>query len=180
MATDRGAVLTLRAAARGVIDFRAARVRDRRWWRRVNALIDASADADDLVVVEAGLRFNLALVGNPSLTEESWGKVRGAALEDYDEVVRLCRPWDHQTRAERDGRKMTDLKELYKQVIGDPDDPEFQKVIAAQVADMLRPAEAAESVDAVIARRSREAEERRRRREADAVAERNRVVTRRR
>ena len=47
MERDRAAVLTVRSAVSGIIDYREADVLDRRWWRRWRMLINEMATQSD-------------------------------------------------------------------------------------------------------------------------------------
>lgn len=93
------------------------------------------ARSDELELLKAAFQFQLALVSNAQLTEESWKKARQHGLDLFNDMVALLRPWgpaDHGLKKE-----ISSLRERYKKLIGDPADPEFKKVIAAEAKRML-------------------------------------------
>lgn len=131
MEADRGAVLTIRAAARGVVDFSRARVRDVGWWRRTNALIRAMDRDDRLVLAKAAFDHQLSLVGNSALTDESFKKSQETARELYQEILNLAEPWAARSVADVKAATRSGLISAYKRLIGDPDDPAFRRKLLA-------------------------------------------------
>jgi hypothetical protein len=125
--TDRGAVLTLRAAARGVIDFSKARVDDVRWWRRTNVLIKTMSVEDDMVAVRAAFDLQRSLVGNSGLTDKSFEASQKTAKALFGDIVEVLYPWSSKESAARKAGEIEGLINQYKQLVGDPNDPEFQK-----------------------------------------------------
>lgn len=134
MEADRGAVLTLRAAVRGVIDFTQARVHDVRWWRRANVLIKAMAAEDDLVAVRAAFDLQRSLVGNSGLTEKSFEGCQKAAKALFGDIVEVLYPWSAKDAEQKKAGEIGGLIDQYKRLVGDPDDPEFQKKLAHDLA----------------------------------------------
>ena len=159
MEADRGAVLTLRAAVRGVIDFAQARVRDVRWWRRANVLIKAMAAEDDLVAVRAAFDLQRSLVGNGSLTEKSFEGCQKAAKALFGDIVDVLYPWSARDAESRKQGQLDGMIDAYKKLVGDPDDPEFQKKLLHDLARMdAKEEEPGETEDARIDRLLRERE----------------------
>lgn len=130
MESDRGAVLTLRAASRGVIDFSKARVLDVSWWRRANALIRAMDSEDDLVAIRAAFDFQRSLVGNSGLTEQSFKDCQKSAKALLGELLNALHPWLAKARPD----EISGLVEKYKKLVGDPADPEFRKKLDHDLA----------------------------------------------
>lgn len=165
MESDRGAVLTVRAAARGVIDFSRARVRDVRWWRRSNAIIRAMDRDDEFDLVRAAFDLQRSLVGNSGLTDESFKQAQKTANEAFAQLQQIRRPWFDKAKAKADA--IAGMIAEYKKYIGDPDDPVFrEKLLADAAAAEAASAPPAESEDARIERliRERDAHEAARRR----------------
>jgi hypothetical protein len=109
---DRAAVLTVRAAVRGVIDYSQARLLDPDWWRRHYILVKEMEREDDLRLYERVLSQYQALVSNSGLTEESFKKTQDSAHDAFQDILCLLRPWEGATASERKQREVTDLKGL--------------------------------------------------------------------
>lgn len=125
METDRGAVLSIRAAAEGVIDFSAANVADVSWWRRTNVLIGAMTRRDELTVLQAALAHHCALAANASLTDESFKASQETLKFIANAIANAVRPWAARSTDEAFTDKVKSLTDLYRQLVGDPDDPAF-------------------------------------------------------
>lgn len=126
MESDRDATLIVRAAARGVVDFSRARVLDPRWWRRTRALVRAMVLDDDLLTLNTILDYQCALVGNPSLTDESYKKAQDTIKSLMADIVNARRPWEAKTVEEVRQTGLKGLVDLYKKYVGDPADPAFR------------------------------------------------------
>lgn len=156
----------MRASRQGVVDFRQANVLDPGWWRRVNALVGDLARDDDLEILKAAYEFHLALLSNPQLTEDSWKATKKTAAELFNEIVNISQPWGARSTEQRRDEEMTRLRDLYVDVIGDPDDPDFRAALQAEVERLREPApDEEESQEELVDRRflERLREERRRR-----------------
>lgn len=134
METDRGAVLTLRAAARGIIDFSQARPLDVRWWRRTNVLMKAMAADDDLIAVRAAFDLQRSLVGNGSLTEKSFEGCQKSAKALFGDIIEVLYPWSAKDAEAKKQGQLNGMIDAYKKLVGDPDDPEFQKKLLHDLA----------------------------------------------
>lgn len=158
MVTDRGAVLSLRAAARGVVDFSKARLTDVKWWRRANALIERMALDDDRAVLDAAFRYQLALVACGALKPEDFGKVQKTAVGMFQDLVNAARPWA--STAEAKQNEFEGMIDAYKRLIGDPGEPEFRKKMAADLDRLaaLNSVQKVETEDERIDRLMRERE----------------------
>lgn len=132
METNRAAVLTVRAAVRGVIDFDQADIRDVRWWRKTNTLIKAMARDDDEKVLRAVFDFQLAQLGNSSLTEESFKACQKLAGELVKELISAVHPWENKDGKGAKQREIESLIDNYKKLFGDPNDPAFREKLRQQ------------------------------------------------
>lgn len=125
MERDRAAVLTIRSAVSGIIDYREADVLDRRWWRRWRMLINEMATQSDKELLHQLYLYHLALVSNSGLTEESFKSTQQSARDNFEEFVAKVRPWLGRSREERGKTEGEQMKEDWKQVFGwDLDDKE--------------------------------------------------------
>lgn len=136
-----------------MIDFSQARLRDISWWRRTNLLLSIMERDDDEKIISAALRFHLALVANPSITEESWKKSKDDALSCFNDLIATLRPWGARTTEQRKQEEMAGLRETYQKLLGDPTPGSafYNDVILKEVermnalmADTARPEETAE------------------------------------
>lgn len=121
-----------------MIDFSRARLRDVSWWRRSNLLLrDLERDGDEKIV-DASFRFHLALVANPSITEESWTKSKEAAADCFNELIAVLRPWGARTTEQRKQEEVAGLRDAYKRLLGDPTPGSdfYNNVILKEVARM--------------------------------------------
>ena len=126
METDRGAVLAVRAASRGVIDFREARLHDTKWWKRCRILLRQVSQDDDQELREAFHRHHLALVGNSGLTEESFESSQKEASSAVRRIAGGLKPWHDFSEAAALHDKTDKIREDYKAAFGYyPDDPEW-------------------------------------------------------
>lgn len=134
MERDRGAFLTIRAATLGVVDFRQARLLELDWWKRLHLLLRGMQVEDNLRLQDASFRFSLALVSNSGLTESSFKASQEDAKSGFYGLLGTLRPWEGKTYEERKAAEYEELRELYIQICGNPNDPEFQRKLAADQA----------------------------------------------
>lgn len=80
---------------------------------------------DDLAGVQAAFAYQCALVGNGSLTEDSFKSCKEAAGKLFDGILQNLYPWEKDAADSARKAKANDLIDLYKRWVGDPDDPEF-------------------------------------------------------
>lgn len=116
-------ILTVRAAVRGVIDFRQAKLRDVNWWRRTNLLISEMARQDEAAATHAGYLYHLALVANGELQPEAFKEEQKKARESLIEYISLLHPWSEKVRRQKKLDEVKSLRTKYLEVVGDPDDP---------------------------------------------------------
>lgn len=134
MATDQVAVLAIRAAARGAIDFSKARLRDVSWYRHVRVLIGAMRTDDDLRNLELRLLFHSGLVGNSNLTEQSFKEVQKTAHELVHNGRNTLYPWAAVTLEEVKKNEQNVLIDAYRNMVGDTRDPAFMEALRAEIA----------------------------------------------
>ena len=137
METDRGAVLTVRAAVRGVIDFSKARLLDPHWWRRSSILIKAVGADDDERLLRDIFNFHLALVSNSGLTDESFAKEQSKARDAFYDITGAIRPWEGVSAEARKAKEIKDLRQQYIAVFGDPSDPVVAAKLHKDIAEMM-------------------------------------------
>lgn len=106
-----------------MIDFRQAKLRDVNWWRRTNLLLTEVAREDEATVVHASYLYHLALVANGSIGADNFKEQQKKARETFNDFVACTHPWAERVRRNRQLTDMKQLTELYKRVVGDPDDP---------------------------------------------------------
>lgn len=138
---------------RGVIDFRRADLRNVNWWRRTAILLGGVADDDQAAVTHASYLFHLALVANGNLADDGFKVQQKKAVETFNDYAAAIMPWAERLRRRRQVDEVKYLKELYKQVCGDPDDPltvaRWRRESAALEAETSAPDPAAATLAAV-------------------------------
>ena len=165
MESDRGAALTIRAASRGLIDFRQARLLDPDWWKYCRLIFQGIVWDDDRVLQDAIYRFHLSLVSNSGLTEESFAEAQKNAQNGFYDVVGLLRPWAGVSAAERQTQEVDTLKKAYEEAFGRSlDDPEFikqeEEAVARWRADRAQQRDSFESEEDRVRRLRAESKER--------------------
>lgn len=134
METDRGAVLTIRAASKGIIDFSKARLHDVNWWRYSNTLIKAMSNEIDLEAIKAAYEFQCALIANGSLNDQSFKQMKADAVNSFNELVNILQPWSARSTKDIQQSELSKLTDMYKSVFGDPSDPEVMEKIKRDIA----------------------------------------------
>lgn len=122
----------------------------------MNILIDGMSRDDDIQLSQTAYAYYLALVANPSLTDESWKKSSKNALESFNNIVNILHPWSAQETSQRRDNEISQMKEQFKKIIGDPDDPEFKRQLAKELREWYTPQAPVETDDEKINRRFRE------------------------
>jgi len=89
------------------------------------------AQDDDRLVVKAAYDFQLALMGNGSLTEDSFKKTQERARDSFNDIVNTVHPWAAKSAEELKRSSIDNLIETYKETFGisDLEDPEFLRKI---------------------------------------------------
>ncbi len=123
----------VRAAARGVVDFRRARPLEPNWWRRLNLLLDEVEAEDTLRLAGEAFRFHMLTAANSALTEAAFKSSRESAQKLFKTMDGALRPWV----VDRDNKGSAEA-ELYRQLIGDyRADPAFKAAVDAEAQSML-------------------------------------------
>lgn len=141
MEGDRVAALTVQAAVEGIIDFRQARVADKRWHQRTRILLGGLERSNRLRLLEARLQRHLAFVANARMTEDSWRSHVDASQELMHDILGCLRPWEGRSYEERKRAEIDEGREAYKEAFGwDPQSEEFKQHEAEIIAKWNDPA----------------------------------------
>jgi hypothetical protein len=133
---DRGAVLTVRAAIRGVVDYSEAQVLDPDWWRRHYILLTAMAREDDQKIQKGVFDYHRALVANSGLTEESFKGAQTNARDAFYDLIGALRPWEGSSAKERAAKENEDMRLAWFQAFNiDPNDPDWEEKNKAKIAE---------------------------------------------
>jgi hypothetical protein len=121
---DRAAVLTVRSAVNGIVDYREADILDRGWWRRWRILLNEMTSQADKELIEHLYSYHLALVSNSGLTEDSFKSTQKSARNNFEELMSAARPWTGRSVEERLDQESDQIKEDWKYFFGwDMDNP---------------------------------------------------------
>lgn len=98
------------------------------------------AHDDDKQVIRAAYDFQLALMGNGSLTEESFKSTQERAKEAFNDLISAVYPWAAKSAEEVKRGTFDSLIETYKETFGiqDLNDPEFVRKIEEGIEDDRR------------------------------------------
>lgn len=128
MERDRVAVLTVRAAVNGIIDYRDADIMDRKWWQRWRILVNEMTSQADKELLEHLYAYHLALVSNSGLSEDSFKSTQDSARENFDDLVGTLRPWVGRTKTDRHQNEYEQFKANWQRLVGwDVSDPKLLK-----------------------------------------------------
>lgn len=117
--------MTLRAAVRGVIDYRKLDLHDQQWWKRWRYLVHAMEEETYTVLLQTSYKYQLALVSNPRISSEDFTKVQREAKELFSDIEGSLKPWAWNSRQERKAKERADFKEQWREIAGwDLDDAE--------------------------------------------------------
>jgi hypothetical protein len=151
---DRGSVLIIDAAVRGVVDFREARLEDPAWWRRLRTLVDGMVRERDRAIYQAMYDMKLALVANGRLTDESWENARDSASDLKQDIIATYRPWLGRDLQDRQKKEFKTWRQKYIDAFGvDPNDEKFQEWEAATIRDMEKVSAETETEEARVTRK---------------------------
>ena len=138
MERDRAAVLTLRSAAQGVIDYRQVNLHDENWWKRWRYLTQTMEETSHEKLLHRAYEFKLALVSNPRISAEDFTKMQKAAQELFSDMSGQSRPWAARDKTERDLSASTEFKARWLAGTGiDLDNPEATAKWEADVKQMF-------------------------------------------
>lgn len=125
MERDRAAVLTLRTAANGTVDYTKADLHNPMWWKHWRYMIRAVDNAEYGDRLQRAYEFQLALVSNSGLNSDSFAAVQKEAKELFKDIEGASRPWLGRTKADRANQEGKDFKEQWEELAGfNPDDKE--------------------------------------------------------
>jgi len=134
---DRAAVLTVRSAVNGIIDYREADIMDYKWWRRWRILLNEMTTQSDRALIEHLYSYHLALVSNSGLTENSFKSVQESAKENFEELLNASRPWSKSTGRFDNVRE--ELVQGWKEVWGeDLDDPKVMEAWKKDIGKLVK------------------------------------------
>lgn len=123
----------IRAAATGVINFKDARLFDRAWWRRLHWLLSEVETTSCQKLVE--LKFlQHASALNYEAGKESFDHHWKQLNELYNKWLIVVMPW---MKAQAGNHSNEKLFESWKQMFGDPSQPEVAARIQRAISDLM-------------------------------------------
>lgn len=81
---------------------------------------------ENMAILRAAFDSQRSLVGNSNLTEQSFKGCQKAIKSLFMDIIDLVQPWNAKGEDRKVG-EINDLISAYKTMVGDPDDPEFQR-----------------------------------------------------
>jgi hypothetical protein len=115
---DRAAVLTLKAAAQGVIDFTKTDLHDPSWWKSWRYLTKTLDEADRSTLLRLSFDLQLALVSNSLVGADGFAAIQKHAKEIFYDIEGTIRPWLGRTKEERDIHEREQFQEAWQQQFG--------------------------------------------------------------
>lgn len=83
------------------------------------------AHDDARAVSDAAYRFQLALVSNSGISEDSFKKSQEHAKDAFNDIWNSVYPWAATSSDQLQAEAYDKLLDAYKEEFGDPNDPEF-------------------------------------------------------
>lgn len=120
----------VRAAARGIIDFTKADLRDPMWMRHVRTVIDSLVDDNLADRYRTTFQLQCSLIANSALQPKSFEDGLKRARMLHDLLVDVIAPWDADERASQSKSALEQGIEEYKRTAGNPDDADFKAKLA--------------------------------------------------
>lgn len=121
MERDRDAALTLKAAARGVIDFSKAEIKDANWWRKWRYLLETVENQDHESILSNLFNFYLAQVSNSAVKDLN--KCQQNALDIYDKIINCAKPWSESAKQQQLQEEAVEFSQHWQRIFGwDPTD----------------------------------------------------------
>jgi hypothetical protein len=119
------------------VDYRQAKLQDPSWWRRLGLLFQGMQQRANRTMIDAAYRFQLALVSNSQLTDDSFQKAQTRSVELFHDMIGALRPWEGASYVERKQQEFQDYRQMYIDAFDvDPSDPEFQAWEAQRIAEV--------------------------------------------
>lgn len=135
---DRAAVLTLRAAVQGVVDYRKVDLHNPIWWKHWRYLVKAMDEKAHETLLHHALEFQLALVSNSRISSDDFTKVQREAKELFSDIEGSLRPWLGRNKQDRQTRDAEDFRAMWKETAGfDLDDVEAREAWEDQVKNLV-------------------------------------------
>lgn len=132
MASDRGAILAVRAAVRGIVDFSKARFLDPTWWSYLALIYDELEEEAILEVHKAVYQYQLAILSSGALSDASAKKFQTDARDTFTRISDGLQPWLRDLLEKQRKTEAEDLLELYRREFGDMKDPKFREQMLAE------------------------------------------------
>lgn len=95
------------------------------WWRRLKLITRGIQKREDQKLLELLYNYDLSLVANSGLTEESFKKVQGTAQKAFKKILAVYRPWEESEAGHVDESQSDRDMQAFQAMVGDPTDPEF-------------------------------------------------------
>ena len=121
-------------------------------------LIEAMARDDEIELLRNSLAINCALAANAKLEPKSFESVQTNAKRLFNDIINVVHPWAHKSLEEVELDGLNDLTSTYKRIFGDPNDPEFRKLMQQEAEQNKRDRQAAIPEDPEVALNRRLAE----------------------
>ena len=133
---DRAAVLTLRAASKGVLDFSKTDLHSPSWWKNWRYLTRVLDTEDRGELLRRAYEFQLALISNARLAEsDNFTAAQKRAKDIFYDLEGNLRPWLGRTKEDRDIREREQYREQWIAHFGfDPDDAEARHAWEEQLS----------------------------------------------
>ena len=139
MEQDRAAVLTVRSAVRGIIDYRQADWHNPMWWKRWRYLIGGMENETQTQLIELVYKYQLALMSNSTLSANDFSGVQKEARSLFSSIENETKPWAVRTEADKVEQTRKEFKENWKRLIGfDLEDKEAVTKWENDIAQVLQ------------------------------------------
>lgn len=125
MEGDRAAVLTLRSAVKGVVDYSKVDLHSTAWWKRWRYLLKGMTEIEHGELLRMAYDLQLALVSNSKISPEDFSKVQKDAKNTFLDIESTYKPWLGRSKQDRETQDFEKFKESWKEIGGfDLDDKE--------------------------------------------------------
>lgn len=125
----------VQAAARGIVDFRRARLLDPHWWTGLGLLLNETAAENAVRLAEASQRHHLTLLGRAREAAAAKRQLEHA-IAGYETIHRRLYPWQEAPTRLQEADALTDA---WSQAFGGrPDDPQMAAKIEITARELRR------------------------------------------
>jgi len=136
---DQAAVLTLRSAAKGVVDYTRLDLHDPAWWRYWRFSLQAMHSLERGELLRMVFEQQLALVSNPKLSGEQFSERQKEASELFQDIEGNLYPWKGRSREERQAHEEKEFAQQWEELTGfDPSDDEAKEQWAEDIRRLTR------------------------------------------